>query len=44
MVSVVEPPVVIVLDVNEPDAPAGSAPSNKEIDSGFPEIIAVLTV
>lgn len=44
MVSVVEPPVVIVLDVNEPDAPAGSAPSNKEIDSGLPEIIAVLTV
>ena len=36
MVSVVEPPVVIVLDVNEPDAPAGSAPSDKVIGSGLP--------
>jgi hypothetical protein len=44
MVSVVEVPVVIALDVNEPDAPAGSPLSDKEIVSGLPEVTAVLTV
>ena len=44
MFSVVEPPVVTGLDVNEPDAPFGSPLSCKEIGSGLPEITAVLTV
>ena len=44
MFSVNEPPVTTILVVNEPDAPAGSPLSNKEIGSGLPEITAVLTV
>ena len=44
MFSVVEPPVTTVSDVNEKDAPAGSAPWVKLITSASPEITAVLTV
>ena len=44
MFSVDEPPVITLLDVNEPDAPVGSPLSDKEIVSGLPEMTAVLTV
>ena len=44
MFSVVEPLLSTGLDVNEPDAPAGSPLSTREIGSGLPEITAVLTV
>ena len=44
MFSVVEPPVITTSVVNEPDAPAGSPLSTREIGSGLPEITAVLTV
>ena len=44
MFSVEELPVVTTSVVNEPDAPAGSPLSCKEIGSGLPEVTAVLMV
>jgi len=44
MFSVVEPLLSTGLDVNEPDAPAGSGPKAKPIASRLPEITVVLTV